>query len=97
MPIETSGLWFLHTNRAPFGEFCEGDFLDQSVRIFDASGVVHDPAASKVNPVVGIATTVSDQVGPGEKFRGFDADPRRSDSRNANIELNLRLTLHSCH
>jgi len=36
-------------------------------------------------------------VGPGEKFLGFDADPRRADSRNANIELNLRLTLHSCH
>ena len=96
MPVEASGLDFLHTERAPLREFGKGDFFDQSVRIFDAAGVVNDSPAAKVDPVVGIAATVSDQMRPGEKFLGFDPDPRLADSRNANIELNLRLTLHSC-
>lgn len=98
MSIEASGIQLLHLNRAPLGEFCEGDFLDQSVRIFDAAGIVHHPAAAKVDPVVGIASAVSDQMHPGEKVLEFDADPRRADSRDAtDIELTLRLTLHSCH
>ena len=79
-------------------DLCEGDFFDQSLRILDAAGVMHDPTAAKVDPVVGIATTVNGQMGPGEEFLGFVADPRPDDLRDAmDIKLTLRLTLHSCH
>jgi len=97
MPVEASGLQFLHPKRAPLREFGKGYFLDQSVRIFDAAGVMYDPTVAEVDPVVGIAATVSDQMCPDEKFLGFDAEPRRADSRDAiDIDLTLRLTLHSC-
>jgi hypothetical protein len=60
MPVEASGLESLHTKRTPLREFNEGYFFDQSVRIFDAAGVMYDPTVAEVDPVVGVAATVSD-------------------------------------
>ncbi len=57
---------------------------------------MHDPTAAKVDSVVGIATTVSDQMCPRDKLPGFVADPRAESRHPIDVNLTLRLTFHSC-
>jgi hypothetical protein len=67
-PIEPTGLQDLCTERAPLRELRDGDLFDQSLRILDATGVVHDPTVAKVDSMVGVAATRNDQVCPRDQL-----------------------------
>jgi hypothetical protein len=82
MPIETSGLQFLRTKRPPLRELRERDLLDQSLRVLDAPGVMHDSAVAEVNSVVSVAAAKDDQMRARGKLLGFVAN-RRPYSRRA--------------
>src|ERR1700730_13010752 len=94
MPIETTGLQFLRTKRPPLRELRERDLLDQSLRILDAAGVMHDAAVAEVNSVVSVAAAKDDQMRPRGALLGFGGD-RSPDSRRASvIHLSLNSSIH---
>ena len=76
IPIEASGLHYLHTQCTPRRELRKGDLFDQSLRIFDAAGIMHDPLVAKIDSMVSVATTVNDQMCPWDELLGSIAEPR---------------------